>query len=127
MTDITFVNPVLVSQVSKASAEEGAAIAQRRKKKFKRYTKLAQERDAQFTPLVFETAGRMGPGVLRFARALATSTASESAMSVPQIMEIFCVTRIKGNAHVAHATMTAARKAQHRRRSAAQKQRIQVV
>ena len=120
--DVSCTNGSLGSHKGKAAFEEGAANAKREKTKFNRYGEEAKRRGSSFLPLLFETLGRQGPGVVHFTRALASTSIMPGALSVSEMLTRFSVMLVKGNALVAFEVLSRARRAQNSTRGAARRE-----
>jgi len=120
-TDITVVNPTAPCYIGRSKHPvQGSALHSAEQRKINKYQERANHKGRHFLPLGFETHGNSGEGVLKLLQRLAALTKPGIGLAVSDMIMDLQVTLVKGNALCARTVAARARRAEDKRRDAAQ-------
>jgi hypothetical protein len=107
-TDVTVVNPCAPTRLLMTLSKPGAALAARCREKDRKYLAGAKERGHNFSPLGFETHGRLGQPLLDLLAKLAGNTPDHVGYAVADMVLDLSLTLVRGNALCARRTVARA-------------------
>ena len=105
-TDVTVVNPCAWSYIAKTAKDTRKVAKLAHAKKCSTYEEQAKERQHSFTPLVFETHGKMLDEVRKLIKSFAASTSGSSGLAVQSMVLDLAVTLVRGNALCARSAIS---------------------
>ena len=97
-TDITVVNPCAGSYIVKTKRNSSKAAEDVHARKCRKYLERATQRGHSFTPLVFETHGRMHEDVRTLLHTFAANTVGRSGLAVRDMALDLALTLVRSNA-----------------------------
>jgi len=117
--DITVVNPTAPSYVSRSiHPAGGAALAIAEGRKENKYDHHAYRRGRHFSPLAFETQGRMSDHILTLLKRIAAQTESGTGLAVGDMVMDLQMALVRGNAECAQTVLARAARAEDKSRGA---------
>ena len=111
-TDITVINPCSASYLSKAIQDSTWPTNHKHAEKRRKYEEQAKARGHTFSPLVFETHGRMHGDIKTLLNTFAANTIGRRGLAVSDMRLNLALMVVRGNAMCARSTISRARRHQ---------------
>ena len=110
-TDLAVVSDVSPSRAMRGSKHFGPAIITKEAQKRKHYDQAAEDADAEFVPLIFDTHGRAGSDVHKFLRLMVQAAGEQGGLAASDLQMGLLLELVRGSSwqRRAHARLHAAR------------------
>ena len=105
-TDLAVVSDVSPSRAMRGSKHFGPAIITKEAQKRKHYDQAAEDADAEFVPLIFDTHGRAGSDVHKFLRLMVQAAGEQGGLAASDLQMGLLLELVRGNAQLAAESAT---------------------